>query len=142
MPTETDTIYLLADVSNVLSPRETFVFYWPLDNEYKADWLKGDQLLTGTLQISLSTDLTCFLLNSHDGVSLALSSLGNHGGPTLTHMIARGSPAQDTGGFCPATDQRGFPRSGPAAGLACDIGAVERQDDEPFGWLYLPLLRR
>lgn len=51
VPTETDTIYLLADVPNVLSPRETFVYYWPLDREFKADWLKGDQLLPGKLEI-------------------------------------------------------------------------------------------
>ena len=57
-------------------------------------------------------------------------------------MIPIGSPAQDHGGFCPATDQRGLPRTGLAAGLACDIGAVERQDGEPFGWLFLPVLRR
>jgi predicted outer membrane repeat protein len=98
--------------------------------------------LTGTLLTSLSTDMTCFLLSGHDGVSLELSPLGNYGGTTLTHMIASGSPAQDHGGFCPATDQRGFPRTGPTAGLACDIGAVERQDGEPFGWVFLPLVRR
>jgi predicted outer membrane repeat protein len=98
--------------------------------------------LAGTLLTSLSTDMTCFLLNGHDGVSQPLSPLGNHGGPTLTQMIAAGSPAQDHGGFCPATDQRGFSRTGPAAGLACDIGAVERQAGEPFGWVYLPLAKR
>jgi hypothetical protein len=98
--------------------------------------------LAGTLLTSLSTDMTCSLLNGHDGVRLELSPLGNYGGPTLTHMIASGSPAQDHAGFCPATDQRGFPRTGPTAGLACDIGAVERQDGEPFGWVFLPLTKR
>jgi hypothetical protein len=98
--------------------------------------------LVGTLLTSLSTDMTCSLLGGHDGVSLELSPLGNHGGPTLTHMIAPGSPAQDHGGFCPVTDQRGFPRTGLTAGLACDIGAVERQEGEPFGYVFLPLLKR
>ena len=98
--------------------------------------------LTGTLLTSLSTDMTCSLLNGHDGVSLALSPLANYGGPTQTHMIASGSPAQDHGGFCPATDQRGLPRTGAPAGLACDIGAVERQDGEPFAFVFLPLAKR
>jgi predicted outer membrane repeat protein len=98
--------------------------------------------LTGMLLTSLSTDMTCFLLNGRDGVSLELSPLGNYGSPTLTHMIASGSPAQDRGGFCPPIDQGGFPRTGPTAGLACDIGAVERQDGEPFGWVFVPLVRR
>jgi hypothetical protein len=51
VPTETDAIYLLADVANVLSPRQTFVYYWPLDKEFKADWLMGDQLLSGKLEV-------------------------------------------------------------------------------------------
>jgi hypothetical protein len=96
----------------------------------------------GTLLTSLSTDMTCSLLNGHDGVSLELSPLGNYGGPTQTHMIASGSPAQDHGGFCPVTDQRGYPRTGLTAGLACDIGAVERQDGEPFERVFLTLVRR
>jgi hypothetical protein len=98
--------------------------------------------LAGALLTSLSTDMTCSLLNGHDGVSQELSPLGNYGGSTLTHMIAPGSPAQDHGGFCPATDQRGLPRTGLTAGLACDIGAVERQDGEPFGLVFVPLVRR
>jgi hypothetical protein len=75
-------------------------------------------------------------------VSLELSPLGSYGGSTRTHMIASGSPAQDHGGFCPPTDQRGLPRTGPTAGLACDIGAVERQAGEPFALEFLPLVKR
>jgi hypothetical protein len=51
-----------------------------------------------------------------------LEPLGDNGGPTPTMALAGGSPAIDFGAGCPATDQRGMPRSG-----ACDAGAFERQ---------------
>jgi CSLREA domain-containing protein len=49
-----------------------------------------------------------------------LSPLGDHGGPTPTHLPLPGSPALDYAGGCSATDQRGAPR--PAQ---CDSGAVK-----------------
>jgi CSLREA domain-containing protein len=54
-----------------------------------------------------------------------LSPLGDHGGPTLTHVPLPGSPALDhaPAGICGGTDQRGLPR--PSGG--CDAGAVERR---------------
>ena len=69
-----------------------------------------------------------------------LAPLGNYGGPTLTHIPLQGSAALDNGTNtgCPSADQRGQPRP---VGLACDVGAVERQlFDFPF--LFLPLIRR
>lgn len=56
---------------------------------------------------------------------LALGSLSNNGGPTLTHLPTNGSVAINaiTGlgaNFCPLLDQRGYLRISP-----CDIGAVE-----------------
>ena len=71
-----------------------------------------------------------------------LGALTNNGGPTLTHIPLPGSFAIDNGtnAGCPVTDQRGQPRP---AGLACDVGAVERQGfDFPFRYLYLPLIRK
>ncbi|MES1239992.1 MAG: CSLREA domain-containing protein [Acidobacteriota bacterium] len=50
-----------------------------------------------------------------------LSPLGDHGGPTPTHLPLAGSPVLDFAQGCSATDQRGAPR--PASG--CDAGAVE-----------------
>jgi hypothetical protein len=69
-----------------------------------------------------------------------LAPLGNYGGPSLTHIPLPGSPALDNGTDtgCPSTDQRGKPRP---VGLACDVGAVERQTID-FPFLYLPLIVR
>jgi CSLREA domain-containing protein len=57
-----------------------------------------------------------------------LSPLGDHGGPTPTHLPLAGSPAIDAVvETCPLdTDQRGAPRPpGGGALQACDLGAVE-----------------
>lgn len=55
-----------------------------------------------------------------------LQPLGDNGGPTLTHALAAGSPAIDTGANASHLeyDQRGAPR---VAGAATDIGALEVQ---------------
>ncbi len=50
-PPSVGTIYLLADQQNVLSPRRTLVYFWPLTNAYKADWSSMNQIVTGTLEI-------------------------------------------------------------------------------------------
>ena len=49
-----------------------------------------------------------------------LGSLSDNGGETETLMPAEGGPAVGVGSDCPATDQRGIPRSTP-----CTAGAVE-----------------
>lgn len=51
-----------------------------------------------------------------------LGPLANNGGPTQTMALLAGSPAIDQvpSGDCPATDQRGAPRTPP-----CDIGAFD-----------------
>lgn len=73
-----------------------------------------------------------------------LELLAANGGPTLTHLLAPGSPAIDAGlnsgalGSCPAVDQRGEPRpqDGDANGSAiCDAGAVEVVPEPAAGWL-------
>lgn len=53
-----------------------------------------------------------------------LDGLADNGGPTPTLALPAASPAIDAGvdEGCPATDQRGEPRSG-----ACDVGAFEAQ---------------
>jgi hypothetical protein len=70
-----------------------------------------------------------------------LGPIGEYGGPTRTIPLLAGSPAVDAGNpaaigipdtaSCPATDQRGQPRGGPAG--RCDIGAFELQATTPAG---------
>ena len=50
-PANEPAIYVLADVQNVLIPRITQVYWWPITQEYKADWESLNQPLTGTLEI-------------------------------------------------------------------------------------------
>ena len=92
---------------------------------------------------NLSDDGSCGFGSGRDNVNnLMLAPLGNYGGPTLTHIPRLGSFAIDRGtnAGCTAFDQRGQPRP---VGLACDVGAVERQlFDFPFSYLYLPLIRK
>jgi hypothetical protein len=57
------------------------------------------------------------------GVTMAdplLGPLQDNGGTTMTMALMPGSPAIGAGAGCPATDQRGQPRTG-----ACDIGAYQ-----------------
>lgn len=50
-PPAVDTIYLLADRPNILSPRRTLVYFWPLTHAYKADWSSMNQTVPGDLEI-------------------------------------------------------------------------------------------
>lgn len=60
-----------------------------------------------------------------------LTSLGDHGGPTLTRRPLAGSLVIDAGSISPhSKDQRSFPRP---IGHRADIGAVERGSSNSFG---------
>lgn len=50
-PPSVETIYLLADWQNILSPRRTLVYFWPLSGDYKADWSSMNQTVPGRLEI-------------------------------------------------------------------------------------------
>jgi hypothetical protein len=70
-----------------------------------------------------------------------LAPLADNGGHTLTQMLIAGSPALDAG-QCDVNipnDQRGVSRP---QGLACDIGAVERQSSGGNNLVFLPLLSK
>lgn len=94
---------------------------------------------------NLSDDISCdrFLDQNSDlkNDKPLLGPLANNGGPTLTYLSLRGSPAIDNGSGigCPATDQRGVIRP---QGAACDIGAVEYRVGDVTPWLYLPMIER
>jgi hypothetical protein len=60
-----------------------------------------------------------------DGITFAdplLEPLGDNGGVSQTFALGAGSPAINFAKDCPATDQRGLPRSSP-----CDSGSYEVQ---------------
>jgi hypothetical protein len=75
---------------------------------------------------NLDTGNSCGLAGTGDlsNPNAGLSSLGNYGGFTPTHLLQSSSPAREAGdnGLCPLTDQRGVSRP---QNNVCDIGAVE-----------------
>lgn len=50
-PPSVDTLYLLADEISIVSPRKTLLYYWPVTNEYKADWDTLSANVEGVLEI-------------------------------------------------------------------------------------------
>jgi hypothetical protein len=50
-PPSEDTLYILADITNIISPRNTLVYFWPATNELKADWDNLNEVVDGTLEI-------------------------------------------------------------------------------------------
>ncbi len=51
IPPAVDNVYLLADETSMVAARFTEVYYWPLTNEYKANWDKANVNVDGTLEI-------------------------------------------------------------------------------------------
>lgn len=50
-PLNLDTIYFMADVVNIISPRESLVYFWPITNEQLVDWDSLNETVDGTLEI-------------------------------------------------------------------------------------------
>jgi hypothetical protein len=50
-PYEIDDIYIIAEKPSVFTLKKTDVYYWPITNEYRANWFEKNELLEGTLQI-------------------------------------------------------------------------------------------
>ena len=73
---DSDTIYLLADVDNLISLRNTLVYFWPTTGELRLDRASLDELAVGTLELSgpsfiktfEMTDFTYYNLRSDPGV--------------------------------------------------------------------------
>ena len=51
IPRSEDTIYLLSDTNNVVSPRVTLVYFWPLTGKFVAAFKQLNEQLEGTLEI-------------------------------------------------------------------------------------------
>jgi hypothetical protein len=79
----------------------------------------GDLQFPGTHVVGGGADALCTPTTTI--ADPMLGAIGDHGGPTPTMLPASGSPAIGHGTGCPATDQRGMPRSG----TGCTSGAVE-----------------
>ena len=50
-PNAVDTLYLLADITNIVSPRESLVYFWPITNQVQVDWGKLNEKVEGTLEV-------------------------------------------------------------------------------------------
>ena len=51
LPTNVDTLYLLADVTNIISPRVSLVYFWPITNDYQVDFNELNEPIQGTLEV-------------------------------------------------------------------------------------------
>ncbi len=54
---ENESIYMLADVKNILAPRRTLVYYWPITNRFLPDWGAKNELVEGVLEIYQNGEL-------------------------------------------------------------------------------------
>ncbi|MFN8524642.1 MAG: hypothetical protein U0821_16215 [Chloroflexota bacterium] len=52
VPPSIDTIYVLADHDTVLDPKVTEVYFWPITNDYRANFAGVAELVPGTLEIA------------------------------------------------------------------------------------------
>ncbi|MBU6334187.1 MAG: hypothetical protein KGS47_07250 [Chloroflexi bacterium] len=50
-PPTVRTIHVLANRVNIISPRRTEIYYWPITNEYKASWELMNEPVAGTLEV-------------------------------------------------------------------------------------------
>lgn len=75
-PSSERTIHLLAGAENVLVPKVTEVYWWPITREYKADWEATDEALIGTLEIGdLTFPMTVYSLRYDGSFSAARTGL-------------------------------------------------------------------
>jgi hypothetical protein len=51
VPPAVDTVYVLADHVGVLDPKLTEVYFWPITNDYRADFTNLNELVLGRLEI-------------------------------------------------------------------------------------------
>lgn len=74
-PQNVETIFILSDMNNVLEIKQTQVYYWPLTNEYKADWGILNNPIQGTLEVLKdsklvdSIELVQYSKLTQDGIS-------------------------------------------------------------------------
>lgn len=75
-PQAEQTLYLLAGRQNILIPKETQVYWWPIDKQFKADWEMLDKALDGSLVINGTRfPMTSFALRYQGGYDAARTSV-------------------------------------------------------------------
>ena len=109
----------------------------------------GSSLFASYSLIEDTGTQACGLVNGANfnviGQGAGLAPLGNNGGPTETHGLAKNSPALEKGdgSTCPDYDQRGVSRpQGANIGANCDIGAFERKANEMPFRLLMPIIQQ
>jgi hypothetical protein len=50
-PPSADAIFLLADGTSVISPRFTEIYFWPITNEFRANWSALNEPVAGVLEV-------------------------------------------------------------------------------------------
>jgi len=56
-PPVVEEIFLLADQTSILSPRNTLVYYWPITNEYRASWSLMNEQVEGVLEVLQGSEI-------------------------------------------------------------------------------------
>jgi hypothetical protein len=51
VPPGVNTIYLTAGIQSIVAPRQTLIYFWPVTNQYLADWETMNELVAGSLEI-------------------------------------------------------------------------------------------
>jgi hypothetical protein len=76
VPPTVDTVYVLADHVGVLDPKLTEVYFWPITNDYRADFTSLNELVPGRLEIGQGSrviatlDLTEYVVQIDQGGKL------------------------------------------------------------------------
>lgn len=50
-PRQANTVYLLADVTNIMNSLKSEIYYWDITNEYMADWFGYKEEIPGRLEV-------------------------------------------------------------------------------------------
>jgi hypothetical protein len=61
VPPSVDTVYVLADTDGMLDPKLTEVYFWPITNEYRADFTSLNELVPSRLEIVQGGQVTTTL---------------------------------------------------------------------------------
>ena len=51
VPPGIKTIYLTTGMQSIVAPRQTLIYFWPVTNQYLADWENKNELVAGTLEV-------------------------------------------------------------------------------------------